>query len=248
MTSSVSLTAWVSATLPKIGHRAEENEDAAAVAPDGLRFALADGATEGWESGPWAAHLTAAFSNSPPTPADFRTWLDGARNTWVPRATPGPVPWYAAAKQEEGSFATMVGVEFHHSPQRPSWGWKVVAVGDSCLLHVGGGELREAFPLTSPAAFGKSPDLVPSSPGTPCPKPEWLAGRADPGDMFLLATDAVAAQLLHPTALSAALSAVDESLRTRDSGPVLTWLRTVQAAANDDVSLIGIRLSAPEVT
>jgi hypothetical protein len=66
--------------------------------------------------------------------------------------------------------------------------------------------------------------------------------------MFLLATDAVAAQLLHPTALSAALSAVDESLRTRDSGPVLTWLRTVQAAANDDVSLIGIRLSAPEVT
>jgi hypothetical protein len=238
-------TQWVCATAPKIGHRAEENEDAAAAAPGGLRFALADGATEGWESGPWAAHLAAALADRAPTPADFPAWLDRVRRTWKPRAAPGPAPWYAAAKQEEGSFATVAGIEFRLSARPP--GWRAVAVGDTCLLHVRGGELREAFPLATPSSFGNRPPLVPSSPGTPCPEPEWLAGRAEPGDLFLLATDAAAARLLDPTALRAALAAVDESLRSRDPGAVLGWLGTVQVAANDDVSLIGIRLSAPEV-
>ncbi|MBA4191963.1 MAG: hypothetical protein C0467_28620 [Planctomycetaceae bacterium] len=237
---------WIAGTVPKIGNRAEENEDATNASADGLRFGIADGATEGWESGPWATHLTAAFINAPPTPATFAGWLAETRRAWVPKAAPGPLPWYATVKQQEGSFATVAGLEIRRTAKPPGWGWRSVAVGDSCLLHLRGEKLLAAFPHSSPAAFGNRPRLVPSAADVACPEPEWLAGRAAAGDLFLLATDAVAAQLLHPHALKVALVAVRESLRTRNPESMLAWLRTVQATTNDDASLIGIRLPAPE--
>src|SRR5215831_16614022 len=103
---------WTSATLPKAGNRPEENEDAVAAAPDELRFAVADGASESWESGPWAARLAAAFVRCPPTPADFARWLADARDWSPPLASAaGPVPWYAAVKQQQGSFAALAGLD-----------------------------------------------------------------------------------------------------------------------------------------
>src|SRR5262245_23249421 len=100
---------WVSATVAKVGHRPEENEDAAAASPDELRFAVADGATEGWESGPWAARLANAYVRRPPGPADFDRWLAKVRRDWKPAAEAGPMAWYAAEKRDQGSFAALVG-------------------------------------------------------------------------------------------------------------------------------------------
>src|SRR5439155_23916286 len=126
-----------------------------------------DGATEGWQSGAWAAHLAAAFVRRPPGPADFPDWLAAARRGWSPPAPDGPTPWYAEAKQREGSFATLVGVEFRRGG--PSgWSWKAVAVGDSCLLHVRGSGLDAAFPIDSPDGFTSRPPLVGSSAAVPC--------------------------------------------------------------------------------
>lgn len=237
---------WASATLPKAGNRPEDNEDATAVAADGCRSAVADGATEGWESRPWAGHLADALVRQPPTPADFKEWLAGVRAAWVPPAPSGPVPWYAAAKQEEGSFATALGLDLRRTPSAPGWGWRAVAVGDACLFHVRAAELLAAFPVATGEGFTNRPALVPSSAVVPCPEPEWLAGRAAPGDVFLLATDAAAARLLAPRELPAALTAVREALRSRNPGPLEAWLRTAQAAVNDDVTMVAVRLPTPE--
>src|SRR5262245_25591140 len=126
---------WISETLSKSGHRPEENEDAIASAPEKSRFAIADGATEGWESGAWAAHLAHAYIRRPPSPADFPQWLAASRTAWRPRTTSGQAAWYAAEKQEQGSFATLVGLELRPAAgDDDSWGWKAVAVGDSCLV------------------------------------------------------------------------------------------------------------------
>ncbi|MCE9565104.1 MAG: hypothetical protein K8U57_23990 [Planctomycetes bacterium] len=240
------VTEWASATLSKIGNRTEENEDAVKGAADGLRFAIADGATEGWESGPWANHLAAAFIHCPPTPDAFPTWLAATRRTWAPPAPTGPVPWYAVAKQEEGSFSTVAGLEIRPTKTAPGWGWRAVAIGDSCILHIRGEELMAAFPLSSAIEFGNRPRLVPSVAKTDCPEPEWLAGRAASGDVFILASDAVAVRLFHPPTFKAALVAVHASLRTRDSEQLLALLRDIQTKINDDVSVIGIRLSSPQ--
>ncbi|HEY1189269.1 MAG TPA: hypothetical protein VGE74_16575 [Gemmata sp.] len=237
---------WVCATAPKKGNRAEENEDAASAAPDGLRFVVCDGASEGWESRPWAARLAGAFLLRPPEPMDFAKWLAAVRKGWKPPEPAGPVPWYAAVKQEQGSFATLMGFELRRSHKAAGWSWRAVAVGDSCLFHVRGAEVLAAFPIDAPAGFGNRPRLVPSA-GTGCPEPEWLAGRAEPGDLFLLATDAVAARLLDPDARGAGLGAAREALKARSPEPVRDWFRSVQDAHNDDVSLITVRLpAAPE--
>src|SRR6476659_6577119 len=114
---------WIAATVPKRGNRAEENEDATAAAPDGLRFAVSDGATEGWESGPWAARLVAAYGERPPEPATFADWLKAARD-WAPPVVAGPVPWYAEEKQEQGSFATLLGLELRRSQRTAGWAWR----------------------------------------------------------------------------------------------------------------------------
>jgi hypothetical protein len=236
---------WIVATVAKRGNRAEENEDAVAAAPDGLRFAIADGATEGWESGPWAARLVAAYIAGPPGPADFPEWLAPARD-WAPTAPEGPVPWYAAVKQAEGSFATLLGLELRRSRSTPGWAWRAVAVGDSCLLHVRGGALEQAVPLTTPGAFGSRPALVPSARGVLCPEPEWFAGRAETGDLFLLATDACAARLLDPTALTPALEAVHAALESRDPAALVAWCHEVQDTTNDDATVVAIRLPPAE--
>ena len=237
---------WVAATVPKRGNRAEENEDATATAPDALRFAASDGATEGWESGPWAARLVAAYVERPPEPATFADWLKATRD-WAPPATTGEVPWYAEEKQAQGSFATLVGVELRRSKRTGGWAWRAIAIGDSCLLHVRGEKLALAVPLSSPREFGNRPALVPSATARACPEPGWFAGRAQPGDLFLLATDAAAARMLDPAALPPALAAVRAALAARAPAALADWCRTVQDETNDDVSVLAITLPpAPE--
>jgi hypothetical protein len=149
---------WIAASVAKRGNQPGENEDATAAAPDELRFAVCDGATEGWESGPWAARLAAAFVARPPEPADFPGWLASARD-WAPDALEGTQPWYVAEKREQGSFATLLGLELRRSQNGEGWSWRAVAVGDSCLFHLRGTELAQAFPLESAAAFGNRPAL-----------------------------------------------------------------------------------------
>jgi hypothetical protein len=237
---------WVSATVPKRGSRAGENEDAAAAAADGLRFAVADGATESWESGPWAAHLAAALVGRPPAPADFADWLAAARGDWFALDDDEDArPWYAAEKQREGSFATLLGLELRRSRRPGEWAWRAVAVGDSCLFHVRAGRLVQAFPVESAAGFGNRPPLVPSSPAAGCPEPEWCAGRAAPGDLLLLATDAAAARLFDPAARAAAAAAVGAALAAAPPAPaaeLAAWCRGVQDHAHDDVTVLAVRL------
>jgi hypothetical protein len=228
------LLCWSVASVPKPGCRPDENEDAAAGDPEAMRFAVADGASEGWQSGRWAGRLAAAFVRRPPTPADFPRWLAAVRKSWKPPAPGGPVPWYAEQKRQEGAFAAFIGVEFRVSKRTPGLAWKAVAVGDSCLIVVRGGRVELSFPVTAADRFGNAPPLVPSASAARCPRPEWLAGRAEPGDLFLLATDTAAAAVLG-AASSAGLPA------SPDPAALLESLSASQSLRNDDLTLAIIR-------
>jgi hypothetical protein len=230
---------WASATRPKPGHKPDENEDAVAAAPKALRFAVSDGATEGWQSGGWARRLAGAFVRRPPTPADFDRWLASVRKGWKP--PPAAESWYAEIKQEQGSFATLLGVEFKPAKGR-GLVWKAVAVGDSCLVAIREGKVELAFPVADVAEFGSRPELVPSSAAVKCPEPQWLTGRAGPGDLFLLATDAVAAALLRdadPPPRAGLLPPYRP-----DPVRLLRWLEALHPPANDDLSVIAVSLPA----
>ncbi len=242
MAQSLRLTS-ISATVPKPGHDASENEDAIAIDAEQMRFAMTDGATEGWQSGAWATHLTSFYLQRPPAPAEFNDWLAAARFRWKPPENPKAAAWYTEAKEEQGSFATLVGLEFRRSTGRPGLAWKAVAIGDTCLVVVRGDRFEVTFPLTAVEEFGSRPRLVPSSRQRRCPEPAWLAGWVEPGDLFILATDAVSRLLLaggptpEPPAL---LPAIRRAVDLNNPGLVETALKGLSESLNDDASLIAV--------
>ena len=150
--------------------------------------------------------------------------------------------------KEQGSFATLLGLEFRQAQTPPGLAWKAVAVGDSCLLVLRGGRFEVTFPLSSVEEFGNTPPLVPSSPARKCPAPEWLAGRAEPGDLFLLVTDAVARSILGSSTKPGEdpiTLAVQSAVASGKPRPVTKILHELQEMLNDDATVIAVCVSDP---
>ena len=235
---------WTAATRPKVGNRESENEDAIAVALAALRFAVADGATEGWHSREWADHLAKSYVRRPPEPARFPKWLGDVRREWSPPArTETATAWYSEAKEAEGAFAALVGVQLVRRTTGHNWTWKAVAIGDSCLFVIRNDQLLHAFPIESADGFGSRPALVSSSPTVTVGDPLWLAGQAEAGDILALATDRVAEWLLSQAEAGAEVwsrvaGCLQPAKPVARREVVTQLLDLAQTGRNDDSSLL----------
>lgn len=215
--------------LPKRGHRADENEDAAAGPAErrgAARAAVADGATESAFAGVWAQALAEAWVKY----GQMAAAVEAARSALaahVAERTPS-LAWYAAAKVEEGAFATLLGLEV-----RRDGGWSAEAIGDTCLFQLRGDETVLTWPFSDPDAFSNRPALLGSQIETPTP--EKASGRWEAGDRFLLGTDALAAFLLrHGPAATLDLGADAFAAFVEDARE--------RGMRNDDVTLVEIVL------
>jgi hypothetical protein len=232
-------------SVPKAGNRREENEDAYAAA--GGRFAVADGASEGWSSGPWARALADAFAADPPSPDSYPTWLAAARASFSAPPTIGS--WYAEVKQAQGAFATLIGLVVEPA-KAAGLKWRATAVGDSCLFQVRSGNLLARFPVETLDAFSNRPSLVGTAAASGVPEPDWYAGRAEPADVFYLLSDALAEWFLREAA--AGRSPWAELDRVTTGGPNLStafagWvesLRAARAVRNDDCTVVRVGILA----
>jgi hypothetical protein len=237
--------------LPKEGSTAEECEDAVAFDAGSLRFAVADGATEAFDARRWAARLAAEWVGAvraPLTAAEFGPWLK-EQGQWLSASWEGrPLPWYAEEKRRAGSYAAFVGLRLEGAGRKLSW--RAVALGDSCLVQRRGGEVLAAFPLSSQDEFGSTPPLVPSSEAL---REAALArlvereGRAEPGDTFLLMTDALSAWYFDASARrDPEAERFDSLLAASENGPLSELVRRERAAArmrDDDVAAVRVFLS-----
>jgi hypothetical protein len=180
---------WHSFLIPKEGHAPDECEDAVAGDPKAGRFAIADGASESYASGDWARRLVDAFVASGPT----ENWLAAPRRAWLREATGSEqLSWYAEEKISHGGHATFLGVTVRVQDGDASW--EAIAVGDACLFVISHGALLSSFPILHSSQFSATPMLVTSQVATPT----WTQQRGlmCPGDILLLATDALARCLL----------------------------------------------------
>ena len=234
--------------LPKEGSAPEECEDAAGVNVRGLRFAVADGATEAFDARRWAVRLAEAWvggEEAPLSAAEFGPWLR-AQGEWLHASWEGRrLPWYAEEKRRAGSYAAFVGLRLEAGGAR----WRAVALGDSCLVQVRGGGLSAALPVSSHEAFGSSPPLVPSSPslaGAALARLVEAEGEAAPGDTFLLMTDALAAWYFEAFARrDPSVARFDSLLAASDNEALSGLVRRERAASrmrDDDVAAVRITL------
>lgn len=231
-------------SLPKEGASEEEYEDAFAFSEKDakakdvpFRAAVADGATEVAFARRWARLLAEHFVAHGAAALAGR--LPAAKDAWAEavEARAGALPWYAAAKAEDGAFAALLGLTLRPAAEEKG-AWQATAIGDCNLFHVREGGLLRAWPRAQAGAFDHRPALVPSRLDAQTPATRRAEGRFERGDAFVLATDAAAAWLLRigpPEALRwAGPEAFAEAVRAaRDEGTL----------ENDDTTVVVLQLS-----
>ncbi|MCY4436320.1 MAG: hypothetical protein OXE05_03185 [Chloroflexi bacterium] len=247
--------------LPKAGNRPDEYEDASRVVyPQRIgasgrrtvRVAVADGASESAFAREWANILTDAFVDRPLdlcglTEESLYAWLAVAQAEWHAGVPWDRVPWHGEAKARAGAFATLLGLTVGTAPDDPRrLRWQAVAVGDSCLFIVRGGRLQLSFPLEDAAQFDNAPDLVCSNPANAGELWECVrrgSGQCAAGDLFILASDALACWFL---SRNAAGEKPWETLLTLNASGWAAWVeeqRRGGAMRNDDTTAVVIAVA-----
>lgn len=253
------MTTLFSAT--KDGQEEAEWEDAVVAGRTpggGLRFAVADGATEAYDARRWVGQLVSSLVPEYPDAAPvlrttdeagFRTWVAAMQRRWVDETPPFYDPGAERKFHEDGSFATLLAGELT-GLDGPTPTWEAVAVGDTVLFHVRNGELLEHFPDLTDADFGLSPDGVHTAPERMDGMLRAAERRHDvallDGDLLFVATDALAHWMLRRAEVDAAgMFSVLAALVHIDSfRRLVDDQRECGDLKNDDVTLLRIRLSA----
>jgi len=241
----------VSGILPNLFWLAKDErvpgewEDAGAFDTRNARFAVADGASAAYRAREWAMQLVEYYVKAPPPPnADedvVLQWFAKLANSWQDDSNGNePTFWYQQNAERRGSFAAFLGAGFSHS--HAGLVWHSVAVGDCCLFHIRENVLMTAFPVSNPADFGRSPDLVPSaaqSLGRLRNRVRVTSGNAVPGDLFLLCSDALAKFLLAEAPRGEPVwTAVKSIADNEDFARLIRYLRRENAIEIDDVTLL----------
>ena len=240
---SVAPSRWRALSLAKRGNRADEIEDAWAASEITGRFAVADGVTDSIFSNVWARLLVDRFVAEPPSDAaPWTDWLAAPREAWQRAVHQRQLPWYSEHKLSTGAAATFVGLQI-----RPDGTWSAVAVGDACLFHLRDQRLLKAFPMEQSSAFNNRPFVICSNSQTDEAPVTRTAGQWQAGDVFALATDALAQWLLaeHERDVSA-WNAIDQLMAVAgDSSRVeseVNALRDSRQLRNDDVTLLVVNV------
>lgn len=229
----------------KAGNARSEYEDAWAIrgsdSPTRCRVAVADGATESSFSALWAALLVESFVRGRAHGPEFFNRLGAIRRLWRRKIRGRPLPWYAAEKARRGAYAAFVGASLNAVNR----GWRAVAIGDCCLLHVSGNrELSRSFPLTRSEEFGSSPFLVGSvkkADDDPLPYVRVTEGLLEPEDTLFFASDALAAWLLRCAERGEPAWAEIEGIRTQEEFERLVARAREDGTRNDDMTLVRLR-------
>ncbi len=222
-------------SMPKAGHTDAENEDAAAYESESwpVHAAVADGATESAFSRQWAQLLVERAVNEgilAPTEEALTAWRAAWRTAVEPQVQ--AQPWYVAAKTEQGAHATYL-----HLQCTAQGDWQAARVGDCVLFHIQNRTLQATWPDMEANAFDHRPDLV-STQSAHAPTVHTTQGTWQPGDAFLLATDAAAAWLLQ-TGAEPALEWTPDAFRE-----AVEAARTQNRLRNDDTTVLRLVLSS----
>jgi len=255
--------------LQKAGNAEEEYEDASCPAENGrregaeLRFAVADGASEGMLSGAWARILVELHCRLGWTGGSVEQFLETAYGDWRSftseylrgrETRSAPVQWYEEPGFEEGAFSTLLGLTLTGRSPGRAGEWAAAAVGDSCLFQVRGSALLAKFPLEQSSDFNNRPVLLASNPahnGQAASVVRRSSGTFESGDVFYLMTDALARWALREDEEGKNPWIVLRDHATRDRPVFGAWiaaLRKDRELRNDDVTLLRIDLPGQQGT
>jgi len=141
------------ASVPKSLSEQEANEDVASFDLGRGVFALADGASESFDSKTWARRLVTRFVEQPAVNAE---WVNAARLSYDTDWDFDAMSWSQQAAFDRGSFATLLGVEWREH----SRALEVFAVGDSLAVHLDALGEWKSHPYQRAEQFDERPRLL----------------------------------------------------------------------------------------
>jgi hypothetical protein len=234
-----SATTW---WAPKSGNAASEYEDAYAVKPEALRFAVADGASETSFARQWAELLVEGFVQDAPSPAELQGFVGPLQAVWAEGQKGKATAWYSERKAADGAFSSLLGVTIEGDR------WRAVAVGDSCLFVMRAGKVLRAFPLERAEQFNNRPSLLSSVARANAGVWSQVAtmdGDLQEKDRLLLMTDALAQWFLVEAEMGRRPWAALAKVTTPEQFTAyIDCLRAGGALRNDDVTLVSVEVAA----
>jgi hypothetical protein len=234
----------------KLGNEPDQWEDAHEADAKAGIATVADGASTGIYCRTWADRLARHFVADRPdvrNPAELARWVHGLRVEWRAAIEYETLNWSKQRKVDEvGAAATLLGLEVGPLELDGRHCWRACAIGDASLFWVRGGRLLATFPVVAADQFGSAPLLVRSNHGFKT-LALHAAGVCEPGDRFLLATDAVAARFFKSAANGPGpdwerFESIDEAAWRAE----LDELRRTNDMVNDDCTLVALRVAGGE--
>jgi len=237
--------------LPKSGIELSECEDAIGVNEPSYRFAIADGATEAFDSRSWAQLLVNDWVQLDPivqTAEDFATFVAKQAQTLHDSWRDLKLSWYSEEKARDGSYAAFVGLQLELDESSPRW--RAIALGDSCFMHCRNDKILTSFPILRPEDFNATPLLVPSHSSLRHLTFERVAmkgGLLQDGDVLMLLSDAAACWYLRKDEQMEQLrSSFDMLLKTNQNVGLLELISAQREGGrmvDDDIAVIRIEVS-----
>lgn len=243
-----------------IAHKKAESlddcQDAVKVNEEDSRYAVADGATLSFFSKQWAELLVKRFCEMPNLSLNAENWKQ-----WL---VPIQEAWYKQVEERvkvrdqfyltnsfntrEPAVSTFVGLEVEQTKRE----WRAVVVGDSCLFHKSESGFR-SYLLEKSEDFTDRPEAFASFPEANPYDPEFICGELQSGDVFILATDALAKWILeHKESenLEEVLHQLKQIENSEQFNQFVDQARDDEKIrlVNDDVALMLISVEEPEIS
>lgn len=234
-------------TVAKVADEPERNEDAVCIDEGRGVFAVADGASESFDSRAWANLLASRFVD---LPAVSPEWVSAVRESYDRGWDYNSLGWSEQMAFDRGSFSTLLGCEWREDLAD----LEIVSVGDSIAVHSEGMKIVRSYPYTSAVEFDERPRLL----STRAEANEFVNAasfsndsgtvwRLSEGSVVLLMTDALGQWLLSEDSAGSRL----ERLLSVNTEAAFTELvlseRREGALRIDDTSLLVLAVrSRPE--
>jgi hypothetical protein len=238
-------------SVAKRGEAHTTNEDATDYDLEALRFAIADGVSQSTFPQAWARILAREFVERPATPTDLRQWLFRPRHLWEAsidwKAVEGSLPeWFSIEDmQREMAHATLVGLCLEAIPQDArGMRWTALVVGDSCLFQVRTDRMVRAVPFYNAAGFHGPLSVLSSKAGTDELVAHWAEGEGIAGDVFFLASDALARWFLSANAKGLKPWSLLANIKCQETyAAAIAKLRDHEGLEDDDTTCLMVQLN-----
>ncbi|AFY84646.1 protein phosphatase 2C domain-containing protein [Oscillatoria acuminata] len=239
-------------SIPKVGERESDIQDAFSASPDGRLTAISDGASSSLFPKEWADLLVKNFCSSShfadSRGTSWQDWLKPLQQEWREfyLNQHSRLPWYAKGSENKTcASATFIGLKIDPPTQAGEKTWSVIAIGDSCLFQIDRNlENLSSFPLKCSDEFKSVTRAFNSLPESSYHPPTFHSGLYTDGDIFLLATDALSQWILTSYEQQDQRWKNLLSLQNKDEFyKFINQLRSDKQIHNDDTSLAIIKVN-----